>query len=188
MHVLKRIATIVVRSSRPAGMEPSEGAASTIGAEDDEFLQGTTYVEHPDNHPLSSYRTGQAASTIGASDHRRFAPIRKYTRMRTNGTQTDVATHETQTDVATQTSPRSSPVRVGNKKIMHILQGCDEGFDTRHSMPEIIQLLEQDGLCYRVSLPPELVGIHPATRAAHDFSSESVHWIGSDLVLSLIHI
>ena len=60
MHVLKRIATIVVRSSRPAGMEPSEGAASTIGAEDDEFLEGTTYVEHPDNHPLSSYRTGQA--------------------------------------------------------------------------------------------------------------------------------
>ena len=85
-------------------------------------------------------------------------------------------------DVATQTSPRSSPVRVGNKKIMHILKGCDEGFDTRHSMPEIIQLLEQDGLCYRKSIPPELVGIHPATRAAHDFSSESVHWIGSDLV------
>ena len=117
-----------------------------------------------------------AASTIGASDHRRFSPIRKYTRKARPPQMKDLK------DVATQTSPRSSPVRVGNKKIMHILKGCDEGFDTRHSMPEIIQLLEQDGLCYRMALPPELVGIHPATRAAHDFSSESVHWIGSDLV------
>ena len=112
MHVLKRIATIVVRSSRPAGMEPSEGAASTIGA----------------------------------SDHRRFSPIRKYTRRPRPPQLNDLK------DVATQTSPRSSPVRVGNKKIMHILKGCDEGFDTRHSMPEIIQLLEQDGLCYRCLL------------------------------------
>ena len=68
---------------------------------------------------------------------------------------------------------------------MTVLKACDEGFETHYCMRDIIQLLEQDGLCYRMSLPPELVGIHPATRAAHDFSSESVHWIGSDLVTNI---
>jgi len=72
---------------------------------------------------------------------------------------------------------------VGNKKINDLLEWIDEGFDdTRACMREIIQLLEQDGLCYRMSIPPELVGIHPATRAAHDVSPEAVHWIGADLV------
>ena len=133
-------------------------------------------------HVLKCIRPSRSGmdSTIGPDDHRRFSPIRKYTRKPRPPQMKDLK------DVATQTSlrssPRSSPVRVGNKKIMHILQGCDEGFDTRHSMREIIELLKQDGLCYRMSIPPELVGIHPATRAALDISPESIHWIGADLV------
>ena len=118
-------------------------------------------------------------STIGPDDHRRFSPIRKYSRKPRSPRPPRIK------DAETQTSPRSSPVRVGNYKIEHLLKGCDLGFDTRYTMREIIELLKQDGLCYRMSIPPELVGIHPATRAALDISPEAVHWIGADLVKNI---
>ena len=63
-----------------------------------------------------------------------------------------------------------------------MLKACDEGFETHYCMRDIIQLLEQDGLCYRVVIEPELVGIHPASRAARDISPEAIHWIGADLL------
>ena len=46
----------------------------------------------------------------------------------------------------------------------------------------VLKKLEEDGLAYRLSIPPKLVGVHPCNRDGHGISATEVHSLGSDIV------
>ena len=50
------------------------------------------------------------------------------------------------------------------------------------TIDEVLKKLEEDGLAYRLSIPPKLVGVHPCNRDGYGISATEVHSLGSDIV------
>ena len=69
-------------------------------------------------------------------------------------------------------------------KIVALLQKLDEGSCTQvvSAVDMIIERLEAIGLAYRLSIPPELMGVNPANRNGYGLSPVEVHALGADIV------
>ena len=50
------------------------------------------------------------------------------------------------------------------------------------TVDDVLSKLEADGLAYRLSIPPKLVGVHPCNRDGYGISTAEVHSLGSDIV------
>lgn len=66
-------------------------------------------------------------------------------------------------------------------KIKSLLQGQAEDRIVS-TVDEILRELEQQGLAYRLSIPPRLMGVHPCNRDGYGISATEVHALGSEIV------
>ena len=69
-------------------------------------------------------------------------------------------------------------------KIVALLPKLDEGSCTQvvSAIDVIIERLEAIGLAYRLSIPPELMGVNPKNRNGYGLSPVEVHALGADIV------
>ena len=63
-----------------------------------------------------------------------------------------------------------------------IAAASQKGGKVVSAVDRILQMLQEDNLAYRVSLPPALVGIHPANRDGYGVSATEVHELGFEIV------
>ena len=75
-----------------------------------------------------------------------------------------------------------SVLQAADPRVLSLIEQAKDGTRIVSIVDTIITLLEEQHLVYRVSLPPPLVGIHPANRDGYGVSVAEVHELGAELV------
>lgn len=69
---------------------------------------------------------------------------------------------------------------IADAEIQRLLQEPDDRIVS--TIDDILKKLESQGLAYRLSIPPRMIGVHPCNRDGYGVSATEVHALGSEIV------